>query len=896
MSLQSLTASSTPQQIAAAYKDYSTVAGNNVAVQDAARTMLLNKGIAAPTINQAFSLFSNPVALQPVAPPVVAPIAAPVAQKVVAPAVKTVSAPVALSQPATVAPKAPVVAAPVSTAPATGGVSDAFILSWLAKNPNPTASQISALSQFGVTPDRVKALSGAAPAPVAAPVAPTVVAPAAVTPTASNPFPGMTVEDLYRMHAGKEPDAEGLAFWKNAFGPEIDEAERAQFIKSVLEVQNKPAAAVVPPVTQGATASKPAEQPTKTQALTQLPESAQGKPVSEIIGDLNTIYKNVGATQKVAANNENEQTNVNSIDYGGGWMAWEKPGEVIGSTGQGETQELVYGQPTLGGFSHRVGDKMDHYDATGKFLYTTDAKGSVWDDLQPLVNMGLMAASFGALGPVAQLAGSGLNTAKAIKEGDWGTAIVGALGIAGAPVNALGLDKGTLETIKTAKTGAQVLNAVEKGDPIAIANALAATSTGQELLKTDIGGVTMGNVLDAAKVATALQNGNYAAAADYAGSLTGSSDLKIAGSSINLVKAIESGNPAAIASAIQRFEAATKSATKSSTNTGTQAGADVPLTEEETNQLVENRLNKAFEKYDLEAEQAAVDARTQEILDELAGIPPGSYDYDEFLRSIGIENPSDLGESPSNQDILDYIGYENPPQTGSDPNTVEVVGQRPVSPDEPDLGAVDVVGQRPNQDGEPDFGTIEVVGKRPEPEPDFGTIEVVGQRPKPEPDFGTIEVVGKKPEPDLGTIEVIGKRPDPEPDLGTIEVVAPRPEPVVPPVTPPPVVTPPAVKPPEVKPPVVTPPAVTPPKVTPQQIAQILGVPVSSPVVQDMIEALYGTMEYLDIDAAFSPAATRAQDQASTKQAQQTKMTEGGYLDNLLAENMSVDDLLNLLR
>ena len=281
MSLQSLTASSTPQQIAAAYKDYSTVAGNNVAVQDAARTMLLNKGIAAPTINQAFGLFSNPVALQPVAAPVAAPVVAPATQKVAAPATKTTSAPVALSQPATVAPKAPVVAAPASTASATGGVSDAFILSWLAKNPNPSASQISALSQFGVTPDRVKALSGAAPAPVAVPVAPTVAAPAAVTPTAENPFPGMTVEDLYRMHAGKEPDAEGLAFWKSAFGPEISEAERAQFIKSVLEVQNKPAVQPAPAATSTATPAKPAAEQNKPTTLETLYKDVLGRTPSQ---------------------------------------------------------------------------------------------------------------------------------------------------------------------------------------------------------------------------------------------------------------------------------------------------------------------------------------------------------------------------------------------------------------------------------------------------------------------------------------------------------------------------------------------------------------------------------------------------------------------------------------
>ena len=76
----------------------------------------------------------------------------------------------------------------------------------------------------------------------------------------------------------------------------------------------------------------------------------------------------------------------------------------------------------------------------------------------------------------------------------------------------------------------------------------------------------------------------------------------------------------------------------------------------------------------------------------------------------------------------------------------------------------------------------------------------------------------------------------------------------------------------------------------------MLGVPVSSPIVQDVIEALYGTMEYLDIGEEFKPSERKAKPAATQKQREQTKMAQGGYLDDLLAENMSADDLLNLLR
>jgi hypothetical protein len=76
----------------------------------------------------------------------------------------------------------------------------------------------------------------------------------------------------------------------------------------------------------------------------------------------------------------------------------------------------------------------------------------------------------------------------------------------------------------------------------------------------------------------------------------------------------------------------------------------------------------------------------------------------------------------------------------------------------------------------------------------------------------------------------------------------------------------------------------------------MLGVPVSSPLVQDVIEALYGTMEYLDIGEEFEPSKRKVKPAATQKQLQQTKMAQGGYLDTMLAEETSVDDLLKLLR
>jgi hypothetical protein len=102
---------------------------------------------------------------------------------------------------------------------------------------------------------------------------------------------------------------------------------------------------------------------------------------------------------------------------------------------------------------------------------------------------------------------------------------------------------------------------------------------------------------------------------------------------------------------------------------------------------------------------------------------------------------------------------------------------------------------------------------------------------------------------------------------------------------------------------VAEPPVVPPKPTTPaaaanalQQIARQLGVPATSQIAMDIFEALYGTMEYLDIGEEFKPSERKAKPAATQKQLQQTKMAQGGYLDAALAEEMSVDELLNLLR
>ena len=48
-----------------------------------------------------------------------------------------------------------------------------------------------------------------------------------------------SVEDLYSMYSDRGPDAEGLAYWKNQFGDNIDQNAINTFQSSVRDVWNK---------------------------------------------------------------------------------------------------------------------------------------------------------------------------------------------------------------------------------------------------------------------------------------------------------------------------------------------------------------------------------------------------------------------------------------------------------------------------------------------------------------------------------------------------------------------------------------------------------------------------------------------------------------------------------
>jgi hypothetical protein len=155
----------------------------------------------------------------------------------------------------------------------------------------------------------------------------------------------------------------------------------------------------------------------------------------------------------------------------------------------------------------------------------------------------------------------------------------------------------------------------------------------------------------------------------------------------------------------------------------------------------------------------------------------------------------------------------------------------------------------------------------------------------PLPSKGTMEIVGKKETCPIGTkLNLI---------TGECEPITPSTDPSEPSTPTQPTTTPTAVKPPAtktaaVKPPAASSPSATLPSFTPSGAY-------SSSETTDPIYA--GKMGDFNLFATLQEIlANESGEKASTKPNVKTKMATGGHLDDLLAEQMTVDDLLNLLR
>jgi hypothetical protein len=425
--------------------------------------------------------------------------------------------------------------------------------------------------------------------------------------------------------------------------------------------------------------------------------------------------------------------------------------------------------------------------------------------------------------------------------------------------------------------------------------------------------------VQAGNLAVAIDKGDVAGALNALGDLTQSKDFKIAGAAKTLVDAFETGDMSRIASAGLAF----------SKIVGSSDGAQAPMRDGRVDAgVVEQLADAGLEDVGLPTgiQTASADGETPFRV-EASGAPiyadspqagsvrpPPGYrlmatteeqevqdgDRTRYIKPAGSYydytanawfTPS--GEFDAATNVRDYSALFGDDQAnltdediaairgdglGSGKNTSDLgidwdAVYQPYSGSGSgvtDLGEMVVTAPR---DATTDFGEIVITAPR-EPIADMGEMVITAPRDAVA-DLGEMVITAPRDEFEYPEMVVTAPR-DPSTPAAPAEPTAPAaPTTPVTPVAP------------------TTPAQVTQVK---KQIAQVLNVPVSSPIVQDIFEALYGTMEYLDISEEFEPSKRKAKPAATQKQLEQTKMAQGGYLDDLLAENMSADDLLNLLR
>jgi len=279
----------------------------------------------------------------------------------------------------------------------------------------------------------------------------------------------------------------------------------------------------------------------------------------------------------------------------------------------------------------------------------------------------------------------------------------------------------------------------------------------------------MADVANAARFAGAVKSGDPLAIAFSGANLAGVSDvggvnLKDVSKAIGAVKAIESGDP--LAMMLYGMDVMSGSGGSSPTKSSADLQAEDPLSPEEQEQLIENRLNTAISRSQISPEEE--DANTQRLIEELErtygpestttlpSLPtrslgePQVEEVDDFLKSIGIntiDKPSDSGLS--NQDILNLINADNEVLVTSNRDTVgkgvsedifrnlEDAGEPPsLTPAEklPELvmtGGRDTVGKGISEDI---FKNLEDAGEPilPTPAEKLSELVIKGDRPKEE--------------------------------------------------------------------------------------------------------------------------------------------------------------------
>lgn len=194
-----------------------------------------------------------------------------------------------------------------------------------------------------------------------------------------------------------------------------------------------------------------------------------------------------------------------------------------------------------------------NYDpATNQYKFGTYGTSS--SDLEDISNILAVAQFVPGLAPFAMAA----NAAIAASQGNVLGALAGAAGIPG------------LGVAGDVVTALNVANAIKNSNPLALAGALANTDVGRSVLGTEIaGGITLGDTLNTARMIDAVNRGDMGTAVMAAATLSGSSDAKTAAAAFNVISAMKTGDPLAMAAAMGNLASTVNATTRPQAGTKT---------------------------------------------------------------------------------------------------------------------------------------------------------------------------------------------------------------------------------------------------------------------------------------------------------------------------------------
>jgi hypothetical protein len=253
--------------------------------------------------------------------------------------------------------------------------------------------------------------------------------------------------------------------------------------------------------------------------------------------ELQALYLQNGVyTPTTITTEQGDQVVYNPITYNNGLSLWENPGAIIGYQGQGQDATPITGAASLGGYSKKDGDFVNFYDTTGKLVAREKwNKGdweTIWDDLGPVIS----AAATGYLGTIP-LGTTGLTAANALNA-------------------ARALDSGNVMGLLSNTVGALPGNTF------------------------NVAGYTAQDALNVAKFTNAALNNDIGGVVTSIGSLTGSSDLKLAGAAATVLAAANSGNDKQLFDAVTGLTRILNAGSTTGSTTGTTtttAGTDTTL-------------------------------------------------------------------------------------------------------------------------------------------------------------------------------------------------------------------------------------------------------------------------------------------------------------------------------